>query len=409
MRLQRHAPSYLSLIICDVDYFKIYNDTYGHKQGDRCLQTLAQAFKQVLKRPADILARYGGEEFAFILPDTDRVGAIEVANALRKAVQNLNICHLNSAIDSVVTISLGIAGVAFNTENLPDLLVEAADQALYMAKSRGRDCFAVYQGDIAYSKKSQNNELFWSQRIRKALEQSLFSLYAQPIVPLAKNNRQQHFEILLRLTDIGEKVVNPDAFFKIAARNSLMPKIDMWVVDRLLETLAKYNSDNWQNHHYSINLSGASLNNGTFLNYLVEKLDDCRLPGSIFCFEITETIAIDNLETTSNFLNSIKDIGCSFALDDFGKGMSSLSSLKNLPIDYLKIDGSFIQELRRDRISKTIVEGIQHIAKGMNLKTVAEFVENQETLDILQGLSVDYAQGYYLGRPEKLTDILRQD
>lgn len=405
-RLERNAPSDLSLILCDVDCFKIYNDTYGHKQGDKCLQQLAKALSQVLKRPADILARYGGEEFAAVLPDTGQAGAVKVAEEMRKAVENLKIPHLNSTVDSLITISLGVASIVFETQNTPDLLVEAADQALYTAKSRGRNCLAVYQGDVSQSKRSQNNEMYWSQRIRQALEQNLFSLYAQRIVSLKERDCQQRFEILLRLKDTEEKIISPNAFFEIAARNSLMSKIDRWVVDNLLQAIEESNNNNWQNHHYSINLSGASLNNQAFLDYLTQKLNNYHLPGNIFCFEITENIAIDNLDTVSKFINSVKSLGCSFALDDFGTGMSSLSYLKNLPINYIKIDGSFVKELHQDKNSKTIVEGILHIAKGMGLKTVAEFVESREIFDTLQNLKIDYAQGYYLGRPEKLTDTL---
>ena len=405
LRLERNAPSDLSLIICDVDCFKIYNDTYGHKQGDKCLQELAKVLSLVLKRPADILARYGGEEFAVVLPDTGQAGAVKVAETMRKAVRNLKISHLNSTVDSIVTVSLGVASVAFETQNTPDLLVEAADQALYTAKSRGRNCLAVYQGDVSQSKRSQNNEMYWSQRIRQALDQNFFSLYAQRIISLEESDRKQRFEILLRLTDLEGRLVSPDAFFQVAIRNSLMSKIDTWVIDNLLKTLEKSNN-NWQNHHYFINLSGASLNNRAFLDYLTQKLNNYHLPGNIFCFEITETVAIDNLDTVSKFINSVKSLGCSFALDDFGKGMSSLSYLKNLPIDYLKIDGSFVKELHQDKVSKTIIEGIHHMAKGMGLKTVAEFVESQEIFDTLQTLKVDYAQGYHLGRPEKLTDTL---
>ena len=405
-RLRRNAPSFLSLIICDVDCFKLYNDTYGHQQGDKCLQQVANALLQVIKRPADVLARYGGEEFVISLPDTPQIGAIKVAEAMRVAVKQLEIAHVNSTVDSVVTISLGVASIIPDADNNLTLLLEAADNALYLAKSRGRDCLAVYQEEITPSKRSPIDEHSWSQRIRQALKQNLFSLYAQPIISLDPNDRKQRFEILLRLTDREEEAISPDLFFDIAARNCLMSDIDTWVVERLLKTLAESQDNNWQNHHYSINLSGASLNNPAFLDYLSQKLTDCHLPGEIFCFEITETIAIANLTQVSDFINSLKALGCSFALDDFGKGMSSLSYLKNLPIDYLKIDGSFITELDRDRISKTIVEGINHIAEGIGLKTVAEFVENQDILDTLRDLKVDFAQGYHFGRPGKLTDIL---
>ena len=413
-RIARNERNYLSLILCDVDCFKAYNDTYGHQQGDRCLQKIAETFKEIVKRPVDIVARYGGEEFAIVLPDTGQAGAIHVAEALRKAVKTLQIPHLNSAVDSVVTVSLGIANTIPNRKNNPGLLVEAADQALYKAKHRGRDCLAVYQGDVSQSKEFQNQELYWSRRIRQALEQNLFSLYAQPIVPLdirerqtALHDRQQRFEILLRLVDFQGNVISPHSFFEVAARNSLMSHIDTWVVDNLLKAIAESHNSSWRKHHYSINLSGASLNDAVFLDYLTDKLDEYDLPGNLFCFEITEDIAIDNLSAVRKFINGVKSNGCSFALDDFGKGMSSLSYLKNLPIDYVKIDGSFISELHQDKISKTIVEGIHHIAEGMGLKTVAEFVENQDILDTLCDLKVDYAQGYHLGRPGKLIDVLR--
>ena len=405
-KLKHNLPTCLSLIICDLDCFKIYNDTYGHQQGDRCLQIIAEALTNIVKGPADIVARYGGEEFAIVLPNTLGTDAIKVAEALRIAVKDLNIPHLNSTVNPVVTMSLGVASTIPRADNSPALSIEAAEQALYIAKSRGRDCLAVYKGDVSQSKQSQNNDLYWSRRIRQALEYNLFSLYAQPIVPLDENDRQQRFEILLRLTDLEGNIVSPNAFFGVAARNSLMPDIDTWVVDNVLKAVAESSQNSWQNRHYSINLSGASLNNNSFLKYLTTKLNDYHLPGEIFCFEITETIAIDNFNVVSKFIHSVKNIGCSFALDDFGKGMSSLSYLKNLPIDYLKIDGSFITELHQDRVSKTIVEGIHHIAEGMGLKTVAEFVENQDILDTLRDLKVDYAQGYHLGRPGKLTDIL---
>ncbi len=211
-RLKRNEPSPLSLIMCDVDCFKIYNDTYGHQQGDKCLQQIACAVINAIKRPADLLARYGGEEFVIVLPHTPQAGAIKVAESIRVAVKNLNIPHVNSTVDSVVTISLGIASAIPNAQNSPALLVEAADQALYLAKNRGRDCLAVYQGDVSQSKQSQTNEILWINRIRQALEKNLFSLYAQPITPLGSNDQQQRFEILLRLTDEDDKVIAPNTF-----------------------------------------------------------------------------------------------------------------------------------------------------------------------------------------------------
>lgn len=405
-RLKR-IPSPLSIIMCDVDCFKKYNDTYGHQQGDQCLQQIAKALGTVTKRPADILARYGGEEFIAILPYTPRKGAINVAEAMRVAVKELNIPHHNSSVNSVVTISMGVATTIPDLEDSPSMLVEAADQALYQAKNRGRDCLAVYQQPISQSKCQQNYELQWGKRIRYALKENLFSLYAQPIASLREDKPKQHFEILLRLQDRGDQVISPNIFLDLADRNSLMPSIDTWVINRLFETLSlKGDRYYWRNYQFSINLSGASLNDEYFLDFLSQKLVSCDLSPQMFCFEITEAIAIANIDKINDFIVSLKNLGCSFALDDFGKGMSSLTYLKNLPVDYLKIDGSFITELNKDKVSKVMVEAINHLAVGIGLKTVAEFVENEDILDTLRNLKIDYAQGYHLGRPQKFADIL---
>ena len=407
-RLKR-IPSPMSLIMCDVDYFKIYNDTYGHQKGDECLQQVAKALSTVLKRPGDILARYGGEEFAVILPHTPQSGAIKVAEDMRVAVKELNIPHLNSSVDSVVTISVGVVDTVPNSKDNPNLLVEAADLALYEAKKRGRNGIAVYQYPISHSKNQQGSEIQWIKRIRQALKENLFSLYAQPIAPLQIDDPKRHFEILLRLTDEDDQVITPNVFLDIAARNCLMPDIDTWVINNLLEKLAASgNLRCWQNHCFSINLSGASLNSESFLEFLTQKLTDYHLPPHLFCFEITETTAISNLANVAKFINSLKNLGCSFALDDFGKGMSSLTYLKNLPLDYLKIDGSFIKELNRDKASHVMVEAINYIAEGIGLKTIAEFVENQTILNTVRELKIDYAQGFHLGRPTVLTEVISE-
>jgi len=407
LRLKRD-PSPLSLIMCDVDYFKAYNDTYGHQQGDKCLQQISTAIAAVLKRPADILARYGGEEFAVILPHTPEFGAVQVAEAIRTAVRELNIPHLNSAIDSVVTLSLGVATTVPNFEDSTRLLIEASDVALYQAKEYGRNCVAVYSEPISSSQECQKSKSRWIERIRQAIEADRFSLYAQSITPLKICDRKKHFEILLRLTDEENKVVLPDAFLGIAERNCLMVDIDRWVIDRLFAQLtAEGDCFDWSDYRFSVNLSGASLNSESFLEFLAQKLTDSQLPPQLFCFEITETIAISNLPRVVKFINVLKDLGCSFALDDFGKGMSSLTYLQDLPVDYLKIDGSFIRELNNaKKPTKFMVEAINQIAIGIGLKTVAEFVEDRAILDTVRELKVDYAQGFYLDRPEILTDAL---
>jgi diguanylate cyclase (GGDEF)-like protein len=404
-RLKR-IPSFLSVIFCDIDCFKIYNDTYGHQQGDQCLQKVAQALAKVIKRPADILARYGGEEFIVILPYTPSQGAITVAEAMRVAVKELKLPHANSTVNSVVTISVGVATTIPDSIDSPNILIEEADQALYQAKEQGRDCIAVYNQSI-FQSKQQDDQLEWNKRIRYALQENLFRLYVQPITSLRDDDFKQHFEILLRLQDENGQIIAANVFLDVAERNFLMPSIDTWVINHLFEQLAnKGDSKYWQNYQFSINLSGASLNNEFFLDFVTQKLAKYDLPPQLFCFEITEAIAIENINKIEQFILSLKNLGCSFALDDFGKGMSSLTYLKNLPVDYLKIDGSFITELNKDKVSKVMVEAINHLAVGIGLKTVAEFVENQAILDTLRQLKIDYAQGYHLGCPQQLTDVL---
>ena len=402
----KRFPAPLSLIMCDVDCFKIYNDVYGHQEGDKCLQQIAKAISSTLKRPGDLLARYGGEEFVVILPQTTQGGAAKVGETIRNAVKALEIPHHNSLVDSVVTVSLGVASTIPDAVDNPQLLIEAADLALYQAKDRGRDCVAVYPESISHSKDRQDLKIRWVKRLRQALNNNLFSLYAQSITPLKGDDSRKSFEVLLRLTDRADKAILPGAFMDIAERNFLMTDIDTWVVNHLLSTLEKCDRQVWKHHRFSVNLSGASLNNESFLRFLKRRLTECSLPADLFCFEITESVAISDLNRIVSFINSLKEIGCSFALDDFGKGVSSLTYLKSLPVDYLKIDGSFIRELNINPSSKVMVEAINHIAEGFGLKTVAEFVENETILNSVRDLNVDYAQGFHLGRPGALMNVI---
>ncbi|MDY6899947.1 MAG: diguanylate cyclase, partial [Cyanobacteriota bacterium] len=356
-RLQR-IPSPLSIIMCDVDCFKSYNDTYGHQAGDECLQMVAQSISNSLKRPADCVARYGGEEFIIILPYTPPKGALKVAEAIRNGIKELNIPHTASSVSSVVTVSIGVAGSIPNRDDNPILLVEAADQALYLAKAQGRDRVQIYMYDLAKEKSRKSSQLLWVKKLRHALEENRFCLYTQPIIPLKIGNHRIHHEVLIRLLDENGKVVLPEDFLEIANLYSMMPRIDTWVIDNLFKYLNNANFSTWDNICFSINISGASLNDNKFLDYLYNKLQQSSIPSHVLCFEITETIAINNLSQVSKFINSLKSLGCSFALDDFGKGMSSLTYLKNLPVDYLKIDGSFIKEIHTETVTKAMVQAI---------------------------------------------------
>lgn len=395
----RRIPSPLSIIMCDVDCFKAYNDAYGHQAGDKCLQMIADAITSMAKRPADCVARYGGEEFVIILPYTPATGALKVAEAIRNKIKELNIAHSSSSVSSIVTVSMGIAGSIPNNEDNPILLLEAADHALYLAKAQGRNREQIYMHDIAREKSRKNSQLLWVKKLRQALEQNRFRLYIQPIIPLNKDNNKIHYEVLLRLLDDNGKIIMPEKFLEIANLYSMMPRIDLWVIDNLFNYLSNANFTSWDNICFSVNISGASLNDNEFFRYLYQKFQHHKLPPQLFCFEITETIAINNLSQASKFITTLKSLGCSFALDDFGKGMSSLTYLKNLPVDYLKIDGSFIKEIHTEPVTKAMVKAIHYLAKALGVKTIAEFAENQDIVDILKELHIDYAQGYHFGKP----------
>ncbi|MEM7554916.1 MAG: EAL domain-containing protein [Cyanobacteria bacterium P01_A01_bin.84] len=395
----RRIPSPLSIIMCDVDCFKSYNDTYGHQAGDECLYMIANAISSIVKRPADCVARYGGEEFVIILPYTPPQGAVKVAEAVRKKIKEIKIPHSGSSVSSIVTVTMGVAGSIPTKDDNPVLLVEAADQALYLAKGQGRDRVQMYQHDLSREKSRKNYQILWAKKLRQALEKNRFCLYTQPIIPLKQNNSKIHYEVLIRLLDEDNKIISPEDFLEIANLYSMMPRIDTWVIDNLFCYLANAELKNWDNICFAVNISGASLNDNQFLKFLRQQFQRYNLPPNMFCFEITESVAITNLSQTSAFINSLKSIGCSFALDDFGKGMSSLTYLKNLPVDYLKIDGSFIKEINSETVTKAMVQAINYLAKAIQVKTIAEFAENKDIVDILKDLDIDYAQGYYFGQP----------
>lgn len=400
----RRIPSPLSLIMCDVDCFKSYNDTYGHQAGDECLRMIGDAISSAIKRPADCVARYGGEEFVIILPYTPAKGALKVAEAIRNKIKELNIPHSSSSVSSIVTVSMGVAGSIPNKEDNPILLVEAADQALYLAKAQGRDRVQLYMYDLAREKSRKNFQLSWVKKLRQALEENRFCLYTQPIVPLKKDNHKIHYEVLIRLLDDNGKIILPEDFLEIANLYSMMPRIDSWVIDSLFSHLKNTHFGSWDNACFSVNISGASINDNQFLLFLEQQFQRYNLPPDMFCFEITETIAINNLAQASAFITSLKSLGCSFALDDFGKGMSSLTYLKNLPVDYLKIDGSFIKEINTETVTKAMVQAINYLAEAIGVKTIAEFAENQDIVNILKDLHIDYAQGYFFGKPSLITN-----
>ena len=388
----------LSLILIDVDFFQFYNDYYGHQAGDNCLQLVAKVMERALKRPGDLLARYGGEKFAVILPNTDAAGALKVAQKIHGLVSGMRLRHEESPIGKYLTQSIGVASLLLGQAVTPAMLIDAADKALYQAKELGRDRVQVCRVDFSTQCQRLGVEKSWIRQLRDALEENRFCLYTQPIKPLKVGEESHFHEVLLRYLDRRGQIIPFNGFLSIAESHNLMPRIDRWVIRTLCTYLAESKSLWTGKSSFAVNLSGASINDDQFLEFLQEQLTIFNLPPQIFCFEVTETVAISNILKASEFIQSLKALGCRFALDDFGSGMSSLAYLRNLPVDYLKIDGSFVKDIAADPVAKSMVETIHRLGKIMNLKTIAEFVETEEVLNILSECGVDYVQGYYFGK-----------
>lgn len=390
---QEHALFYL-----DLDQFKVVNDTCGHSAGDQLLRQVTHVMQQRV-RSTDTLARLGGDEFGLLLEGCSLEQATALAESLRAMIEAFRFNWEDKTFN--IGASIGVVGIDGSNQNLATIL-SAADAACYMAKSKGRNRVHVCQRhDVELAE--QRGQMQWVSRLHQALEQSHFRLYAQEIVPLHRSSLTHHCEILLRLFDSQDDVVEPIAFLPAAERYDLMPAIDRWVIHRFCtqyQQLAQANSES--SVLYNINLSGASLKNGSFLNFIKTQLLKYQVPPNRICFEITETTAISNLNQAVNFMKDLKQFGCYFALDDFGTGMSSLTYLKTLPVDYLKIDGSFIKQLADNPTDVAIVECFNHLSHQLGIQTIAECVENEKTIERLKLIGIDFAQGYCITEPHLL-------
>ena len=394
----QHALCYL-----DLDRFKIVNDTCGHKAGDELLRQVTRLLSEQV-RSADIFARLGGDEFGLLLHQCPLEMAIQIANKLRQLVEDFSFTWQDSVF--AIGVSIGLAQINSLTGNL-DILVNAADTACYAAKARGGNCIHIYHYNETELSR-QDGQRQWIATLNRALSENRFCLYAQKIVSIKGSTENNCYEILIRLRDEQGRLILPAAFMPAAERYNLMPAIDRWLIDYFFTLYEQYSQQQklslstQANTVYFINISGASINNKQFRLFLQEQFTRFQIDPATICFEITETAAISHLTNASILIQELKTIGCSIALDDFGTGMSSLTYLKNLPVDYLKIDGSFVKNIVSDKVDRTAVECFNHIGKTMNIKTTAEFVENQSILQKLREIGVDYAQGYEISPPMPL-------
>jgi EAL domain-containing protein (putative c-di-GMP-specific phosphodiesterase class I) len=355
-------------------------------------------------RASDLLARLGGDEFGVILEDCNLDMAYRIADGLRQSIKDFRFAWQDRFFE--VGASIGLVPISAASGNMTEVL-SAADSACYVAKDLGRNRVHIYQpDDDALARR--HGEMQWVQRINDGLDDNRFQLYGQHMVPLTAG-APTFCEILLRLHEAEVGLIPPNAFIPAAERYYLMPNIDRWVVARALAALGR---SHWpedtsdQPVMYAINLSGQSLCDDQFLDFVVTHLQESRVPPGRICFEITETAAIANLTRAIAFIARLKDMGCRFALDDFGSGLSSFGYLKSLPVDYLKIAGNFIQDIVVDPVDHAMVDAINQIGHVMGLTTIAESVENDAILQMLRTLGVDYAQGYGISEPVPLAQLL---
>ena len=389
-----------ALLYMDLDQFKIINDTCGHLAGDEFLRQLAAVMKSKLRK-SDILARLGGDEFGILLMDCPLDKATEIGELLRAAVEHFHFFWDNRTFTA--GISIGIVSVRPNGID-PAMALSTADTACYMAKEAGRNRVHTAATDDQEIIRHRG-EVKFVTRIKEALEQDRFCLYYQPVVPVSREQSlSHHVEILVRMVAPDGSLVQPDAFIPSAERYNLMTAIDRWVVMHALGWLEAQQPGK-DLPVFMINLSGQSLSDKQLVSDIMDRLSASSVPPGRLCFEITETAAVSNLASAVEFMQALKGLGCQFALDDFGSGLSSFTYLKRLPVDYLKIDGSFVREIANDPISCAMVKSINDIGHVMGKRTIAEFVENPAILEAVKTLGIDYAQGYGIARPKPLQEL----
>lgn len=413
-----HALCYL-----DLDQFKVVNDTCGHSAGDELLRGLADLLKQhVASR--DTLARLGGDEFVLLLEHCSIDQAHQVLSTLRKAIGEFRFEWDGQTFH--VGVSIGLVPVTRNSGEIARVM-SAADTACSAAKEAGRNRIHVYREDDAMLAE-RHSKMRWVSRMTRALEEDRFELYAQPIAAIAPRAPAResvqlyearalgqsvqeflpegdHFELLLRMKDEDGRTIPPGAFLPSAEQYNFAPRLDRWVIHAGFEWLTANTGRLERLSLCAINLSGNSLGEEDFTGFVTEEFARADIPPSKICFEITETAAISNLAAATRFISTLKELGCRFALDDFGSGLSSFGYLKSLPVDFLKIDGLFVKGIADDPIDLAMVRSINEIGQVMGKKTIAEFVENDKVLTLLAEIGVDYAQGYGVGRPRPLEQM----
>lgn len=398
--LPKQAIQSYALLYIDLDQFKLINDTSGHMAGDELLKQVAQRLATMLAKDM-ILARMGGDEFAIIMVG-DAQQAMAMAESIRYMLAEFRFVYFERQYQ--IGASIGVVP-DIGAEQDAKMLMAMADAACYAAKNAGRNHVWLYQSTDDYLR-SQQEEMRIVSELHSALETNQFELYAQRIMPLQKDETQLHLEILLRWRDQSGKYIAPDLFIPAAERYGLMHLIDRWVIQHTLTYLSQHPSLLDRIAVCGINLSGASFSQPDLVSFVRDLIQQTHFPGHKICFEITETAAVTQLSQAHEFIVSLKALGCQFALDDFGSGQSSFRYLKQLPVDYLKIDGSFVKSMLVDKTNEALVRGMQEIAQALGMMTIAEFVEHDAVAQALKSIDVDYAQGWHFHKAQPLSSLL---
>ena len=385
----------VTLLILDLDHFKEVNDRWGHAAGDALLIKVATAMYDAVAEN-DLVARQGGDEFAIILSDqTERDGMV-VASTIRSSVEDNLFVWDNETVN--VTVSIGVAEISHDISSLEALLY-SADTSCLEAKKLGKNQIVRHSNLVS---ESVHIEAIWIGRIKEALRLDQLTLFKHTIFHITNSSPGEHFEILVRMNNPDGGYYSPADFLPVAERNELMSEIDQWVISHALDWLNEVCIDQDKEFCMNVNISAKSLADDGFRKFLRETIEKNLSLTQFLCFEVTESAAMTNYTQTVALLGWLRSHGCRIALDDFGTGFSSLSQIRELPLDYIKIDGSFIQEIYQSELNQTVVKGVAEIAKVLRIKTVAEFVDNEAALKVLEDLNIDYAQGFLFSQPEEL-------
>lgn len=388
----------------DIDSFKVINDVYGHSSGDALMCAISKVIQDCV-RQEDIIGRLGNDEFGIIISHCNQRNATALANNIRNAISKLRM-----TVDKTVygvTVSIGIQMINRDNTDAAEN-IRKVEIACHAAKQSGDKVQMYYDNHHLIA--SYHQDLHWVDRINNALEHDQFELYAQEILPLTASeiiNKPVVCEILLRMQSQDGEIIAPGKFLPVAARHNMASRIDYFVINQVIDYLQSHLELCKKCSMIMINLSGQSLGDEKILNHLFTLLKDVQFPTEVLCFEITESETIRNLSAAIHFIRVIQNhFGCRFALDDFGAGFSSFKYIKELPVDIIKIDGSFVRDIHNDRVSEIMMQSLNDIAQVTNKKTIAEWVECKEVLDTLQDMGVDYCQGYFIGKPAPLDGFM---